>query len=277
MAILGCTLVGLVSLFIGWLCLFIQISVPYRYEGEHADLYTVAVRNLFGTDGIAEGGFDPFLEILETDDYGRTLFLYDEDCFFYTENQHGEEIEQSYFAYLIMQKSDGKTVWYYEDACCQPFLSNAQHDEEIPELSELKARNDWGKVFAEDKCTTMPVVTDPAAPYDRSDILKTIANRYIDGIFPDSTETSPFRYAVFCTQDGYGRELWYVHAVDGDIYGEGISPSSTARRFDLAIILAPDGNRNSQNCVIEIENMIESPQQIAAFKRDNGWNTYLTQ
>lgn len=30
MAILGYMLVGLVSLFIGWLCLFIQISVPYR-------------------------------------------------------------------------------------------------------------------------------------------------------------------------------------------------------------------------------------------------------
>ena len=115
------------------------------------------------------------------------------------------------------------------------------------------------------------------ATYDRSDILKTIANRYIDGIFPDSTESSPFRYAVFCTQDGYGRELWYAHAVDGDIYGEGLSPSSTTRRFDLALILAPDGNRNSQNCVIEIENMIESPQQIAAFKCDNGWNTHLTQ
>ena len=62
------------------ICLFLCIlavpltfsSCSYRgYRGDHADLYTVAVNNVFGISGHTGNGeisYDPAIDILETDD-----------------------------------------------------------------------------------------------------------------------------------------------------------------------------------------------------------------
>ena len=59
-------------------CGFLNYS---GYSGEHTDMYAVAVNNIFGVQGHISNGeviYDPEIHIVETDNYGRTLFFYSE-------------------------------------------------------------------------------------------------------------------------------------------------------------------------------------------------------
>ncbi len=57
---------------------------PYKYKGNHADLYTVANNSLLWTTGysiLTEYRGDPAITIIEEDAYGRVLFSYTEKDF----------------------------------------------------------------------------------------------------------------------------------------------------------------------------------------------------
>ena len=130
---------------------------PYKYEGEHPNLYTVAVNNVFGAWGYMSNGeavYDPDIEVIEKDSYGRVLFFYDERFSFGT-------------ALVIMQASDENEVSYYLDHCYYPYM----YSEDSPydatyrdlftekEISDLKKLNDWNKPINGEKCTSSPIVS----------------------------------------------------------------------------------------------------------------------
>ena len=83
------------------------------YSGEHTDLYAVAVNNIFGVQGYLSNGeavYDPEIHIVETDNYGRTLF-------FYSEYYDALDSQINYgMAFVVMQYSKDGYAYYYDFA-----------------------------------------------------------------------------------------------------------------------------------------------------------------
>mgnify|MGYP006967403959 CR=1 FL=1 len=97
---------------------FLMLFIERGYRGEHRDLYTVAVHNIFAIYGYESNGevsYDPDIQIIETDDYGRVLFFYSERYDGYT----GDGVDYG-MAVVIMQSSRDGYVWYYRDRCYMP-------------------------------------------------------------------------------------------------------------------------------------------------------------
>lgn len=250
--------------------------LPHKYRGENVDLYTVAVNSIFKAHGSYSNGeaiFDPVIEIIEKDEYGRVLFFYYE----------GSGRGNKSYSVLIMQKSTEDTVYFYEDHCYvtyeivdeEPFWYGDYYKVyEGVDYSSLKECNDWGKEINEEKCVKKPltILNESALEVSEEDFDEIIAS-YVKTIgYKGDDARSIHRYDVYSTSDAYGRALYYVYGIGSDALGEGVSPDSVRRYFDFAIIFNPDGSYNSDICITEIEDTVHCKEQLIEFKKLNGWN-----
>lgn len=261
--------------------LFILISIfsfgscGFRYRGEHIDLYTVAVNNIFAAKGYfsnGEASFDPTIEVIERDSYGRVMFFYNEGPL----SVFGR-------ALVIMQKSDGDTVYYYQDTCQIPhiyteypenyreFKYNEIYSEE--EIALLKDVNDWNKPLDLEKCTKAEVSNEKndegylgleEENFEKyiMEYAKEQGYKGNDGIY---------RFSYYCNKDIYGREIYYVWGVGRDVKGEGVSPKSESRNFELVMIFNSDKTCSLDN-IYEIRDPKECYEAIKALKEKCGWN-----
>lgn len=243
----------------------------FSYGGEHEDLYTVAIYNVFGAYGYRSNGEiagNPIIEVIETDSYGRVLFFYDEGDH-YTLGS----------ALVVMQKSLSGFVYYYQDTCQLPCVRenyglDASYSEIFTreQIAKLKERNDWGEPFDVEKCTRTAIVerkqkgTLGLQEDDFEKYIKAYAGA--NGYKGDDTI---FRYSEYVNTDKYGREIYYVYGVGSDVDGEGTSPSSKYKYYELAMIINPDGSCPISNVheIVEMENIYE---EIMELKGDCGWD-----
>lgn len=119
------------SIIISMMILCVLIMCSCRLEtGEFLELAlcgSYAVPGCFSSD---LKGATPSTEVLDRDEYGRILFLYE------AVNLVSGETEESL---VICQKLDEDYVYYYEDIC----YSRGDISEEA--IETLKSGNDWGK------------------------------------------------------------------------------------------------------------------------------------
>ena len=265
-----------ILIVLGALLLCFAACSGFQYRGEHQDLYTVAVNNVFGALGYASNGeatYDPSIEVIETDEYGRVMFFYNEG-----HSRYGT-------ALIIMQKSEDGYVYYYQDDCYTPYIkvenynvyqsSSYQLMFTNDMILQLKDKNDWNKPLVPDKCTKIAVInskSDGDMHLEEETIervLKTYAKT--NGYLGDDTL---YRFSRYCNSDAYGRELHYVYAFGRDVKGEGVSPSSVSEEYALAMIFNPDGS-----CPIDQIYRIEDPnsayEAVLKLKRDCGWGEPL--
>ena len=216
------------------LVLVLTMSVPFlsscrfKYDGGQDELYTVAVNNIFGISGHTSNGeisYDPEISVIETDDYGRTLFFYSES--------YGTEPDCS-MAFVIMQASDSKYVYYYQDTCYLPFFATdgefwhgrASRDTYLQamELSQelievLKEQNDWNRELDESKFTKSKISIKK--PEDKSSIsegnlgLKIYQHATNNGY--SGSDSYPRCFIKYCNTDQTGGELYYVSCMFGDV------------------------------------------------------------
>nr|MBE6545307.1 hypothetical protein [Oscillospiraceae bacterium] len=263
----------LISLMMVYVLLFSLSGCAFRYRGDRTDLYTVAVNNIFGVLGYESNGeavFDPYIEVIDTDDYGRVLFFYDEGY----RNTYGKAI-------VIMQKYEVDFVYYYQDVCQIPYIvtegsivttsySDMFSQEQIESLKEA---NDWNKPLDADKCTRTAVVDskndEGTLRLDEDDFERVIKSYVTEhGYKGDDTI---YRHSVYCNTDKYGREIFYVYGVGRDVKGEGLSPTSESKWYYFAIIFNPDKSCPKEN-IYEIIDPTESYEAIKQLKEDCGWN-----
>lgn len=253
----------------------------YRYRGEHKDFYSVAINNIFGADGNQSNGeavFDPDIEIIETDSYGRVLFFYDEGY----RSEYGTAI-------VIMQKSENDFVYYYQDICYTPAILTKDDywrngDEGISykdvfsekEIEALKQANDWNKPLDMEKCTKSPIEDNKdhkgTLGIKEKDFDKPIADYVTAGGYKGKDTDSIYRFSILCNTDKYGRELYYVYGIGSDVKGEGVSPDSEHQYFEFAIIFNPDKSCPSGN-VYEILDPSGYYDDLLEFKKNCGWDT----
>ena len=256
---------------------------PYRYKGNHIELFTVATNNLFGAKGyqvFESYDFHPFIDILETDDYGRTLFFFTEDSGGFYGVTNGSAFGTAIF---IMQKSDDKYVYYYQDDCYIPYrmpkgLTSIpeEYRDELPkeEIATLKERNDWNSEMDLEKCTKAKISDqDPSGKLTASKcepIIKAYAKQ--NGYKGNDTL---FRYEIFCNADSYGRELYYVYGIGCDVLGEGVSPTSKTQYYEFAVIFTPDNSCSLETICEVSSDSLDYYEKIMELKKTAHWNQPL--
>ena len=257
------------ALFIG----FIVFAFVYRsaYRGDHADLYTVAVNNVFAARGRRSNGevtFDPEIYIIETDEYGRILFFYNE-C-----NMYSSEIDYG-MAFVIMQSSDDAYVYYYPDKCYIPYFDITNDWNTISTkldsdyFDSLKKDNDWNMEPVKEKCAKVAITNKKPKgimqPEDDAfdDLLYAFERR----IGYPGTDDNIYRTNVYCETDRYGRELHYILGVVKNTQKK----NEDSNFAHYAIILNPDGSC-SEKGIIKISSPKESETAVRTLKALSGWN-----
>lgn len=253
----------------------------YRYRGEHMDLYSVAINNVFGANGSRSNGeasYNPYIEIIETDNYGRVLFLYDEGY----RSEYGTAI-------IVMQKSDENFVYYYQDICYTPVILTKEDywrngDEGITykemftqeEIELLKEANDWNKPFNQEKFTKAAIVNKKNDKGNlgikSTDFDKAITSYVKTTDYKGNDTNAIYNYSIYCNTDKYGRELHYVYGVGSDVKGEGVSRDSEHRYFEFAIIFNPDKSCSIEN-IHEITDADNCYVEVRNLKEKCGWDT----
>ena len=246
---------------------FLIMSTPFTYKGEYKDLYTTAVCNVFGVYGYTpatEIFISPYIEIIEKDDYGRTLFFYQETA------SDSQGLDPFYYgAILIMQKSDNEKAYYY-DNCYLPFYKRNSSklnyktlftDEQI---DAFKSSNNWcGEMNENLLLSSKLVVRPPDGKLSLKDKdfelpLKayTINSGYdIDGMI--------YQKSLYCQTDKNGLELYYVRGLDRNAEPE--------KSFDFAMIFNPDKTCPLSN-IVEIENVYDTERLLSDLKSEVGWS-----
>ena len=261
------------------LTLLLTTSCAYEYDGEHADLLSVALANLPGISGCSPAGeiiYDPVILVLETDSDGRTLFYYYED-------------NKVYWHILIAQKSDGEKVYYYPDDCYLSLPLSEEYkfsyeDEERKnmvyeciseeELSAFKALNDWGMPINEEKCESTEIITKKSEGENNPGEakLEDYAEEYYERvgryIHPKNNDLA--RFSSYITRDSYGRELYRITSWVED-YG---AKTKTMTYYHLLMVIMPDGSCDTSTIIL-VENPFECRDAVKEIKQNNNWNTPL--
>ncbi len=247
----------------------------YRgYREENKDLYTVAVNNIFAARGYLSNGevlYDPEIYIVETDEYGRTLFFYSEYFNGTSESQYDYGM-----AFVIMQKSDDDYAYFYQDKCYSLYFDSTNNWETISEnlnneiLEQLKKANDWGLEINTEKCSKAKLTNKkPEGKLHPEDF----EFDYI--IYPfevkngyKGTDRSFCKYSIYCESDSYGKELHYVYGMTMNKTDNGEDVFDT---YEYAIILNADGTC-SENGIVRISDIKNSMALIEELKQNNNWN-----
>ncbi|MDE6411147.1 MAG: hypothetical protein K2L02_01235 [Clostridia bacterium] len=229
------------------------------YEGEYPQLYTEAIYSILDVRGYHDSHslVDPYIKIVETDEYGRIMYTY-------------QEIGE--YALCIMQKSDEDYVYYYpdfnfirtsKDVWAEDINERIRNSFSEESIHELKAMNDFGKELDESKCIKKPITLKKESP----ELSKETVNKLEALCISFAEESgckgkgSVYRYAQFCSYDNYGRMLFYVYGIHRDVY------------FDLAIIFNPDWSYDETNSLLRLTENYQS--DLKEFKQLHNWDQPL--
>ena len=274
--VFGISLALAIGLFV-LMFLFAILRGHYSgYDGAHKDLYTVAVNNVFCSRGYISNGeitYDPKIHIIETDDYGRTLFFYGEYYDGYLDNKPNYGI-----AFVIMQESKDGYAYYYRDVCYMPYFDVTNDWQTIsaklaPDfLDALKEANDWNRELNEERCAKAKFVEkkpkgklDPEKSEFDSVLYPYIVENGYTGI-----DRSICSFTDYCETDAYGRELYYVSGITSDLEEDGQKLSRVFENYDFAVVLNADGTF-PENCIVEIPTPADSAAAISKLKQDTNW------
>lgn len=272
-----CVIVLITAVLLGMTACF-----PYHYKGNHIELFSVATNNLFGAKGYKVfefADFHPFIDVLETDDYGRTLFFFTEDT--------GQLSPTSGSAFgtaiFVMQKSDDEFVYFYQDDCYIPYRmpkelnavpENYRDDLPKEQIEKLKEHNDWNKEINLEKCTKAEISDRDPSGKLKASLCEPIIKAYAKQNGYKGNDKL-FRYDIFCNADSYGRELYYVYGIGTDVLGEGVSPTSKIQYYEFAVIFTPDNSCSLETICEVSSDSLDYYEKIVNLKKTAHWDQPL--
>ena len=224
--------------------LFASAGCVYKgYTGEHRDLFTVGVNSVLWNEGYSSSAdlkINPDIEILEQDQYGRTLFIYHEA--FYVGPDDGNK---SIASLIICQSSNEKEVYYYEDVNLimkmQDWIWPENYNFSDADILKLKELNDWDKDLDLNKCVKKEIIQKKLeTPYK-----KQVSNKIVE-------EYNASRNSYFLTYDKNNKNFI--------VYGcgfFGIVKCENGTVVDVKIVFPDD----ICNCIDE----------LVELKKSNGW------
>lgn len=206
------------------ICATISTSCGYKgYSGNHSNLYSVTINSVLWINGYsweADYECDPQIEIIDEDNFGRTMFTY------YEKYYKGSNI--SFSTLIICQSSNEKEVFYYEDInyIVKEQLIYSQIIEKFSdeEIEYLKLINDWNKKINYDKCVRKAITNNKPKTPNKKAIENKIINNFklVNGeysLFVDflTTNSDDSKYIVY----GYIRKseqegIYFIGLVEKD-------------------------------------------------------------
>ena len=266
-----CALVLLLVLSLSSLC----ACVYPGYMGEYPELCSVAWTNLVDinghwSDGEMMGG--PYVDVIETDSYGRVLFSYSERQ--YIDNPDGTYFECVYL--VVMQKKDETSAYYYPENCyyCVTVdVDNEEYSYDADVIAKLKLLNDWEKPIDESKCDSTAIVTKrpdgKVKNGDNDTFLEGVIRRYHErsGRYISPKNISFVGYSRFVTVDDYGRELWTVYTE----FEEYTEKMEIHYSYKFLIVVMPDGSCD-ESTVVLLEDTYNAQDAVKSIKEANNWN-----
>ena len=228
-------------LLIGCLIFLASCSRERIYEGDYPELFSVAIHSLLGVRGYEFGhGGEPWIQILDEDDYGRVLFLYLE--------------ESAAWGHLIMQKVDGDYAYFYPH-----YNFILLHLEE--RTDELKEMNNWNQPMSDvSEFERVPIVRQKESGPISDELLIEVYHEIFLGVSLGRRRNAAI-LMQFLRTDHYGRSVYI---------GEGAD--SQWRGVRKVVFFQPDHSFDLETGVLEIRDMNNYQTELRLFMEANGWN-----
>ena len=222
---------------------------------KNPDLYTVAIHSLLWNNGFSmqtERYCAPQISILETDEYGRIMFSYQESAL------SGKVVSLS--GYLICQYADDQFVYYYPE---EQFLS-APIDIETKQavsftdsqIAELKQKNDWGKELNLEQCVKREIVKK------KEPLPKEITEKVTKEFLSEQLEGISLFGVRYLTSDDYGRII---------SYGWASFEIETEKQY-FVMLFNPDFTYDSETFFLIPSDHYDYQTELKSFKERNHWN-----
>ena len=270
------------------------------YRGKYKGAYTLIysqVPDMYGAS--MDGAFmrDPQLFPLESDGYGRTMYLYMEST-------------DGFLSAGIVQKETDDTVYFYPEQSTISFrlpdnvydLYNKEISEDrltalfyelcpVESLEAFKADNDWNTAIVEEKLDSAPIdaPTITVRWGSRKDSVNLLNSEWEEQIFAlaeknghqfskERTDSKYFSHVNWMATDNYGRRLYYVEGyyyLYGDENVDNPHCNYTRYYLEMVAIINPDKTFLTDTFMVELTDKANYQEQIKALKLANGWDTPL--
>ncbi len=128
-----------------FLCIFFTGCYPpnsVEKTGYYECYYLVRNVVPFAQDGDNDTKSLARVYLLDTDDFGRNLYVY---------HQYSYMLNEAISIWLICQQAEDGVAYYYSDVC---YVIKSRYDEKLSEneLDDFKQANDWNQEILTDKC-----------------------------------------------------------------------------------------------------------------------------
>ena len=269
----------------------------YRgYDGDYEGAYTLVCSQVPDMLGAREDVWldDVQILLLETDSYGRGLYIYYESS------------EGPLSVAIVQKESDGRVYFYPEESTLSfktPDRIFDLYNKELPEaelkslfselcddktLNDFKTGNDWNSPINEGKLDNAEINTPPLIyrwSY-RTDTVNLWQEEWLDAMVKVAEKNGHlistaeeddiyFDHASWMATDSYGRRLYYVEGYYY-LYDEDDVNLVYRRYFiETVAIINPDGSFDSDTFMVELVDKTNYQEQIRELKEMNGWNKSL--
>ena len=250
---------------------------PRRYEGNHPELYVVAIHSLLGT----RGGWGHDTLILEKDEFGRVMFAYVGTTL--TSDQFGRE---NIIAILITQRTTRRHSYFYsgfnfilqemelEDRLWAPPARNVLFDEELvmehftaEQIDQLKMENSWDEPLDTDSLFRVRISRRCKNYFITSVSEETQQEVYLSVVDVDQFVAN--RDSIPLTMDKNGNILFFMR-------GRYRDREAQVWVYYPAFLFMFDANGNliEDTGVMELTDLWDYRDQLREFKEANEWSFY---
>ena len=255
----------IILLLIGLIVFFVIRSFYRGYTGKHPNLYTVAINSVLYTSGHSFGAdryMNSKIEIIDEDEYGRTIFTY-------SENYYGKGYDDvmTFRSLLVCQHANKNEVFYYEDVnyMIKPQASNSEKIEDFSneEIETLKELNDWNEELNLTKCIKKAIIKNkPDIPYKEE-----IENKIVEEFDLDSYDKEYYIREDFLTHDSNNTNFiiyGYVSSVAND-------NKYQVDVFYIGLVEVKD-NKLAKISFFVPSNVYDCKEEFIEFKKANNWS-----
>ena len=262
----------------------------HTYRGKYKELYSAAIYSIPDAYGYMNNGEvdgDPDLYVWETDDYGRVLFSYCEDC------------TDRVFALVVCQSYDESAVYFYPDinyVLClmepygwyeggEEYLKARTKKFYLENRDKLKEANDWNKPQDKTKCISYPISSRKAFEGNTASLSRSqcndILNEYSKTLNLANPGSYPHRYNRILQVDAEGKVLHLIRGVHQHFDNPNWKKTDRYTYYDIELLVITDkeGNYDKENGILVLYSKaneinytyIYAESVITEFKENNNW------
>lgn len=266
----------------------------FGYYGSYRGAYTLIYSQVPDVFGVRASGpilLDPQILLVESDEYGRGIYLYLEDT------------REVLSIGIVQTERDNRVYFYPEQSTLSFKLPDRINDIDNKEISnedlirlmnelcsndllvKFKIDNDWNNPLNYGKMESAKI-SSPIIPLrwgSREDIVNLLDYEWEEEVFRIAIKNGHepgkdyryFSHENWMATDDYGRRLYYVEAYYYIYFNNSKDIDYITYYLEMIAIINPDRSYNPDTFMVELEDKTNYHEQIKDLKLANGWNQPL--